>query len=86
MEEQAEPREETKHSLAFGSYAGWAGVILPLYVLSFGPVAMMEEKGVWQRRPALIKSFYRPLGWAYFWTPLHKPIGMYLRLWAPKTY
>lgn len=86
MEEPAETREETKPSGGFGIYALWAGVILVLYVLSLGPFLTMERKKVWQSRPAVFRSLYRPLIWGYRETPLHKPLGVYLHLWLPQEY
>lgn len=94
MEEQAETREETKYSRGFGSYALWAGVVLVLYVLSFGPVAMigrkLEPTGLFRSHPRFFelihRPYYAPLGWAYYKTPLHKPLGMYMHLWCPQSF
>ena len=86
MEEPAETREEAKHSRGFGMYALWAGVVLVLYVLSVGPVAKFE---IGARSPSLnivLGYLYLPLFWAYENTPLHKPLGMYFRLWAPQEF
>ncbi len=30
--------------------------------------------------------FYRPLGWAYIRTPVHKPLGMYFHLWDSENF
>ena len=92
MEEPAETREETNDSRGFGIYALWAGVVLVLYVLSWGPFMMVAQKNFAARRtpnPNLMRPMarlYRPLGWAYAHTPLHKPLGMYLHLWSPQAW
>jgi hypothetical protein len=89
MEEPAEPTEETKHSRGFGRYAFWAGVVLVLYVLSWGAALKMAEKRVFESGSAVygfIKIVYIPLGWAYEETSLHKPLGIYLHLWRPQRY
>src|SRR5438105_4651707 len=94
MEEPAETREETKHSKGFGSYALWAGVVLVLYVLSFGPVAMiarkLEPKGVFRSHPRFFelihRPYYGPFVWAYNKTLLHKPLGVYMHLWCPQSF
>lgn len=84
MEEPAETREETRRSRGFGSYVFWTVMVLVLYVLSWGPFVMMERKGIWERPPVLLEGFYFPIYWAYSETVLHKPVGMYLRLWCPQ--
>lgn len=64
----------------------WLAVILVLYVLSSGPAAMMEAKGLTIRDAPLCRfldSAYSPLSWAYQHTPLQKPLGMYWHLWTP---
>ena len=85
MNEPAETREESKHSGGFGSYALWAGVVLVLYVLSFGPYEMVRQKGRWQNH-RLIDIAYSPLWVGYNNTPLHKSLGRYLHLWSPQGY
>jgi len=71
-----------KHSINWGAIILWPIVILLLYVLSLGPVMMMMEKGHISARNVLFR-FYEPLRWAYEDTPLRKPLGMYLHIWAP---
>jgi hypothetical protein len=51
-----------------------------LYVLSFGPVAMLWDLAGWDREP--VKAAYAPVIWAARNTPLGVPIGAYLRLWG----
>jgi hypothetical protein len=76
------PNEE-KRSINW-SFIVWPLVVLLFYVLSFGPVQMMMEKGHIQRTNEFVWKFYKPLILAYWKTPLHKPLGMYCRLWSPK--
>lgn len=86
MEKPAEtttPAEE-KHSIPWTGFIVWPFVILILYVLSIGPVAIMSDKGLISHNNEFIWKFYKPLGWAYLNTPLHRPLGMYLHLWVPK--
>src|ERR1039457_3875629 len=64
----------------------WLGVIVMLYLLSTGPSMMMIERGIFTYKSPGGKTadlFYRPAGWAYRSTLLHKPLGMYWHLWAP---
>jgi hypothetical protein len=84
MEEPAETREETKDSRGFGIYALWAGVVLVLYVLSWGPLVRWEDPLVRMGLPRDIGLLYMPWMWAYDKTPLHKPLGMYLHVWCPE--
>jgi hypothetical protein len=82
--ETSAPIEE-KDSFNWRMFILWPFVILLLYVLSFGPVMMLAEK---KRIPTnkvteFFEMFYDPCIWAYLETPLHKPLGMYLHLWAP---
>ena len=74
---------EDKHSGSLSAFFAWLFVILVLYFLSSGPVVMMYEKGVITGDSKLLQ-LYDPLDWFYEETPLHKPIGMYFHLWAPK--
>ena len=62
----------------------WPLVILVLYALSFGPVVMLVQKGIIHRNYQRIYVLYEPVMWAYEETSLHKPLGMYLHVWAPK--
>jgi hypothetical protein len=75
---------EEKFSFNWRIFILWPFVILLLYVLSLGPVVGMQAKQRdWYFGPAL-SVFYMPLEWTYEKTPLQKPLGMYLRLWAPE--
>jgi uncharacterized membrane protein YhaH (DUF805 family) len=67
----------------------WLAVILVPYVLSSGPVAMMEaNRRIIYGSPmhTLLSIVYFPLWWAYIHTPLGKPLGMYWHLWASILY
>ncbi len=64
----------------------WFAVGVVLYVLSVGPVAMLVEKKIIGPSTSITKflaAFYKPLGWAYNKTLLHKPLGLYYHLWIP---
>ena len=80
---ESTPPLETKHSLNWGSVLGWAFSILLLYILSFGPVWRLANRGHLLSSQAFFGAFYKPLIWAYIQTPLQKPLGMYLHLWNP---
>ncbi len=84
MEKPAEPATsiEGKHSINWG-FILWPLVILILYVLSFGPIMLMMDKGRISSNSKLEQKIYKPWFWAYHNTPLHKPMGMYLHLWTP---
>jgi hypothetical protein len=58
-----------------------AAVLGPLlYVLSFGPVAMVCDMAGWDREP--VKATYAPVLWLITDTPLGGPLEAYLRLWG----
>jgi hypothetical protein len=33
-----------------------------------------------------LDGFYTPIEWAYAFTPLRKPLGMYFHLWVPEVF
>lgn len=85
MEKQPEtttPNEE-KRSINWGIIV-WSLMILLLYVLSSGPLNTMQHKKqrIWQTHNRFVWAFYRPLHWAYDYTPLHRPLGIYFHLWS----
>src|SRR5258706_12105220 len=89
MQDQGEATAERKPGRGFWGLALWTGVIVLLYILSWGPFVMMEQKGVLRSTPALHRLgeiLYSPLAWAYANTPLRKPLRMYLHLWCPQLY
>jgi hypothetical protein len=82
----AQPETTTpieKNSVNWRAFILWLFVILLLYVLSIGPVMMLEQNA-WIAENQFEKPIYRPVQWIYLKTPLHKPLGIYLHLWAPK--
>jgi hypothetical protein len=85
MEEQAEPTAEREQGGGLWGYVFRAGAVLLVYLLSSGPVVMMEEK-VPPNVEALLNYLYYPVGRLYLKTPLQKPLGMYLHLWCPRMY
>ncbi len=47
---------------------------------------MLVEKKIIGPSTSITKflaAFYKPLGWAYNKTLLHKPLGLYYHLWIP---
>lgn len=86
MDEQpvTKMRVKKKHSIDWSALILWPFLILLLYVLSCGPVYMMQDKGRIRWDNEFVWYFYKPLKWSYDNTPLHKPLGMYFRLWVPR--
>ncbi|MGO8930967.1 MAG: hypothetical protein ACLQU3_29275 [Limisphaerales bacterium] len=65
----------------------WLAVIVVLYVLSIGPVMKITlKKNIGNPAAQFFASFYKPLGWAYANTLLHKPLGIYYHLWIPRVF
>jgi hypothetical protein len=84
MDAQPETTTPTdRKSTNWPSLVLWPFMILFLYMLSVGPVAMLTDRGVIADDNEFVKVLYCPVLWAYIDTPLHKPLGMYLHLWAP---
>lgn len=76
---------ETRLRGAVWVWLCWLGGIVFLYMLSTGPVEMMEEKcRIREDSPSII--FYLPVSWTYIYTPLRRPLGIYWHLWAPNTW
>jgi hypothetical protein len=73
-----------KHSVTWTGFIVWPFVILILYVLSYGPVTTLVDKGRISVPNVPLATFYMPLQWAYERTPFEKPLGMYMHLWSPK--
>jgi hypothetical protein len=87
----ADVKGQTK-SREWGSvnWLGWFGAVVLVYFLSSGPVGRMAAKGHFgPGRPLggavkdVAVDLYYPITLAYHDTFLHKPIGLYLHLWAP---
>jgi hypothetical protein len=72
-----------KNSVNWRTFILWPFVILLFYVLSAGPVCRMQKNGLISMNNNFVKRVYYPIGWAYFRTFLHKPLGLYLHLWIP---
>ena len=82
-EAQDEPEKSSRG--AVWVWLCWLAGIVVLYVLSTGPVVMMEGRkfiaeGSPTERGLII--FYAPVRWAQDETLLSKPLGWYWHLWA----
>jgi len=75
-----------KHSLKRRSVVFWSLMILILYFLSGGPLAMFLERGRLSNSNRLYEIYITPLAWTYEKTLFHKPLGWYFHLWAPKSF
>ena len=87
MNGETQDGPETSSRGAGWGWVLWPGTVLLLYVLGSGPVMMMkEEKLIPYGDPGsrAAEIVYWPVDWAFWETPLRKPIGMYWRLWAPE--
>ena len=86
MSGETQDGPETSSRSAGWGWAFWLGVVLLLYVLCSGPVAMMVTRQPAPDEPAwnTVVIVYRPMVWAWRETPLHKPLGMYWHLWIPE--
>jgi hypothetical protein len=85
MEEPAETKTEWKEGRGAWTYVYWVGGILLLYVLSVGPGFRIMNK-VDRRTWNFLDGFHTPIEWAYAFTPLRKPLGMYFHLWVPEVF
>jgi hypothetical protein len=82
MDEQTETPTEAKR-LSFWSFIAWPAIVLVVYVLSVGPLVVMDEKGLLKGKTGeLLGRIYAPLMWIYEETPLHKPLKWYVNLWT----
>jgi hypothetical protein len=82
------PEADEKKSRGLGSYVVWAFVAVMVYALSSGPVLRWYyDKEYRAGRDGfahkLLTTVYLPLDWVYDHTLLHRPLGMYWRLWCP---
>lgn len=78
-----EPTAEAKRSRGLAGYFVWGFGVVVLYVLGCGPAMMLSDKGIVSKKVMVV---YKPLGWAYLTTRLHKPLGMYMHLWCPERF
>lgn len=87
MEKPVETTTPTaeKRPLNWG-FIVWPLVVLALYALSYGPYQKIVVRRSIPWEPPFSANMYSPLGWIYWKTPLHKPLGMYLHLWSPKDF
>lgn len=64
----------------------WLVVLIVCYFLSVGPAMVVYARGrgfVLPQSSGWVVGLYVPV-WRVYWnTPLQKPLGMYLHLWAP---
>ena len=84
--EAQEEHEESSRGLVW-VWLCWLGAVLMFYVLSSGPVVMLQSKKVIRENSPYFDFFgkvYSPLNWVYLNTALHKPLGIYWHLWAPR--
>ncbi len=56
---------EKKHTVNWVALILWPFVILLLYVLSFGPVGMLQESGHISPGNEFLNKLYDPVVWAY---------------------
>jgi hypothetical protein len=84
MGEQTDTTSEAK-KISFWPFVVWPAMVLVLYFLSLGPVSKLPHHGpanVQSRGEKIIWVMYGPWWWAYFHTPLHKPLGLYMHVWG----
>ena len=75
---------DNMHSTGYWSFILLPMLALVLYVLSIGPVMRMRADNFFPAGTGgLLSKFYSPVSWAYWETPLHKPLGMYFHMWVP---
>ena len=77
---------EEQHSFSWKGFIVWPLVILMFYVLSSGPILMMMQRQQISTQNVFVVEVYWPLLYAYKDTQLHKPLGMYFHVWAPKVF
>jgi hypothetical protein len=88
MDEPTETTTEEKRSRGLGSFVVWAGMIVLLYFLSWGP-CLLARRCARLSHPNVVRYvhiIYAPIDLAYANTPLRTPLERYLRLWYPLFY
>lgn len=79
---------ETQHSRgAIWRWLFWLGVGTALYVLSTGPMVLLDEKNALS--PGMSHAaelVYLPLLWTAEKTSLGKALGLYWHLWVPNRF
>jgi hypothetical protein len=85
--QSAQPTEEVSRSGGRAHYLGWAFMMVVLYVLSFGPFYLTAvNRRLTPAWAGVASVVYNPWQWAYYKTPLHKPLGWYMHLWCPRVF
>jgi hypothetical protein len=88
MGTESQEQEKGRSRGVVGTWMFWLGCAVLIYVVSAGPAAMLfmeDSLGNGTPRRA-VEVLYWPLACAYQKTILHKPLGMYLHLWAPELF
>jgi hypothetical protein len=88
MGTESQEQEKGRSRGVVGTWMFWLGCAVLIYVVSAGPAAMLYVKGSLGRGTSyrIVGAFYLPLAYANEETILHKPLGMYLHLWAPELF
>ncbi|MDB6121165.1 MAG: hypothetical protein JWQ71_158 [Pedosphaera sp.] len=84
MDKPTETESERKRSGGLAHWVSWSGVVLLLYVLSYGPVAgIVFRRGgaVTPRTARALIIIYTPVYWLSDQTPLKKPLQSYVGWW-----
>ncbi|EEF62109.1 hypothetical protein [Pedosphaera parvula] len=77
----------SKRIFGWRRFIWWPFATLFIYFLSAGPIAMLDGRGVLSiTNCEPVIAFYKPFGWAYDHTALHKPLGIYLHLCSSNQY
>jgi hypothetical protein len=86
MSNTAEAESDSSPNSVTWRWLWWLFISLLLYIVSTGPIIMLEERNIIASgglTQQVIECVYGPLGWVVKRTPLQKPLGMYWHLWAP---
>src|SRR5262245_57269326 len=86
-EKETPRREREARSFPWRGLLLWPFVILLIYLLSLGPVWKFLKRASVPNASSVVgtvlKGIYWPWGWVYLHTPLRKPLGLYMHVWAP---
>jgi hypothetical protein len=88
MNKPTEPTAESKRSRGFARYVVGPFVIIAIYFLLPGPLAVVHRKGLLNSRTVggALFAIYWPWRWTYEYTPLRKPLGVYMHFWDPANF
>jgi len=75
--------EESARKTSWGAVVLVLVLVVALYVLSFGPAAVIANRAK-ATRPVL-EVVYAPLIWLYENTPLREPLRLYMDFWLEIT-